>query len=186
MNGLRIGYIRVSTVEQNTQRQLADVPLDKVFEEKISGASKQRPALASLIDYAREGDEVLVHSLDRLGRNLGELQEIVETLNAKGVILNCVKENLVFHPNINNPMNMLFFQILGALAEFERERILERQAEGIAIAKKKGVYKGRKPSLTPEQVALLHQRLESGDYKTKRALAKEFGISAPTLYRYGN
>jgi len=70
------------------------------------------------------------------------------------------------------------------LAEFERERILERQAEGIAIAKKKGVYKGRKPSLTPEQVALLHQRLESGDYKTKRALAKEFGISAPTLYRY--
>lgn len=184
MNGQRLGYVRVSSVDQNLERQLDNIQLDKMFEEKVSGASKDRPMLTALIDYARDGDEVLVHSLDRLGRNLDDLNQIVKKLNQKGVSIHFLKEGLIFKPNINNPVNTLFFHIMGAVAEFERERIRSRQAEGIAIAKRKGLYKGRRPALSIDEVKRLHERLFNKDFNSMSELAKDFGISVPTLYRY--
>ena len=176
----QIGYIRVSTVDQNTDRQLDGISLDKVFKEKISGKSIKRPILQQCFEHLREGDTLHVHSMDRLARNLKDLQNIVEELTGKGIKVKFHKENLEF-ANDTSPMSKLMLQIMGAVAEFERSLIKERQMEGIQKAKELGKPLGRKPALTDDQVIDLKQKVNAGE--EKKALAKEFGISRQTLYR---
>ena len=155
--GQRVGYVRVSTLDQNTERQLDGIKLDKVFTDKASGRDTKRPQLAAALEYVREGDTLIVHSLDRLARNVDDLRRIVRELNERGVSVEFVKNRLTFSGGAD-PTARLMLTMLGAFAEFERELIRERQREGIAIAKAKGVYKGRKRALTPEQV--------KGSYRT--------------------
>jgi len=177
--GQRVGYVRVSTVDQNTDRQLDGVQLDRTFIDKASGKDTARPQLQAALDYLREGDLLLVHSMDRLARNLDDLRKIVLSLTAKGVHVQFVKESLTFTGE-DSPMAELLLSMLGAVAQFERSLIHERQREGIALAKKAGVYKGRKPSLTPVQVAEIRQRIAAG--AKKAGLAAEYRISRQTLY----
>ncbi len=160
--GKTIGYIRVSSVDQNPERQLEGMVLDKKFIDLISGKSLQRPQLTKLLDYVRDGDEVVVHSMDRLARNLDDLRQLVKTLNQRDVTLRFIKENLVFKGD-DSPMSNLLLSIMGAFAEFERALIKERQLEGVALAKQKGKYKGRKPSLNQEQINLLKQKALAGE-----------------------
>lgn len=181
MAGARVGYIRVSSEDQKLERQLKNIPLDKVFEEKISAKSKDRPQLQALLNYVREGDKVIVHSLDRLARNLDDLRSLVKSLTEQGVSIEFIKENLTFTGE-DSPMSNLLLSVMGAFAEFERALIRERQLEGIAIAKKKGLYKGRKKVFTQAQIHALQSRANAGEKKAK--LAKEFGVSRETIYRY--
>lgn len=178
---MRIGYQRVSTVEQNTSRQLEGVTVDKVFTDRVSGKDLNRPQLVLAIDYVRDGDTLVIHSMDRLARNLEDLRKIVRELTGKGVHVEFVKEHLTFTGD-DSPMNTLLLSMLGAVAEFERSTILERQREGIAIAKAKGKYKGRKAALSGEQVKELTQRKQAGESIT--SLASAFGISRQTVYNY--
>lgn len=178
--GQRIGYVRVSTYEQNADRQLEGVALDRVFTDAASGKDTDRPQLQSLMLYAREGDTVVVHSMDRLARNVDDLRRFVQQQTNRGVRVQFIKENLLFTGE-ESPMANLMLTVLGAVAQFERDLIRERQREGIALAKQRGVYRGRRKKLTPERVAELRQRAG----KEKRArLAREFGISRETLYQY--
>lgn len=179
--GKHIGYIRVSSLEQNESRQLEGEALDKVFTDKVSGKSMDRPQLQAMLDYVREGDVILVHSMDRLARNLDDLRSLVSQLTGKGIQVRFLKEGLTFTGE-DSPMATLLLSVMGAFAEFERALIRERQREGIAIAKTEGKYKGRKPSLTDAQVKDLVGRIEAGEPKAK--LAREFGISRETLYSY--
>lgn len=179
--GQAIGYIRVSTVDQNTQRQLEGISLDKVFEDKASGKDTKRPALADPLQFVREGDTVIVHSMDRLARNLDDLRRIVKELTQKGVKVKFIKESLIFTGE-DSPMSNLLLSVMGVFAEFERALIRERQMEGIAIAKKNGKYKGRKKSLSSDQIKTLKQRIAQGDKKAE--LAREFKVSRETLYQY--
>jgi DNA invertase Pin-like site-specific DNA recombinase len=179
--GQRVGYLRVSTIDQNTARQLDGVELDKVFTDKASGKNADRPELTRAIDYVRDGDTLAIHSMDRLARNLEDLRRIVRELTGKGIRVEFVKESLTFAGD-DSPMNTLLLSMLGAVAEFERSMILERQREGIALAKAAGKYKGRKASLTDAQAAQLRDRLAGRESVT--ALAKEFGVSRQTVYNY--
>jgi DNA invertase Pin-like site-specific DNA recombinase len=179
--GKRVGYIRVSSVDQNTGRQLEGVELDKSFTDKASGKDVKRPQLQAALEYLRDGDVLVVHSMDRLARNLDDLRRIVTELTARGVQIQFMKEGMLFTGE-DTAMSKLLLSVMGAFAEFERSLLKERQREGIAIAKKAGVYRGRKPSLTPERVAELHARIAAGEKKA--ALAREFGISRETLYQY--
>lgn len=179
--GKLIGYIRVSTIEQNECRQLESIKVDKLFTDKASGKDSDRPQLTLLLDYVRDGDTVIVHSLDRLARNLDDLRKIVQSLNAKEVKVQFIKENLIFTGE-DSPMSNLLLSVMGAFAEFERSIIRERQMEGIALAKMRGVYKGRKRCLTPEQVEEIKLKLANGEPKSH--IAKEFKISRETLYHY--
>lgn len=179
-NGQNIGYIRVSTVIQNTARQLDGMDLDRVFEEKVSAKDTKRPELQECINYARQGDTIHVHSIDRLARNLSDLEQVVKTFNDKGVAVHFHKENLVFTGEDDNPTQTLYFQIIGAVAQFERALIKERQREGIALAKRDGVHCGRKAKLSKDQVAEIRARVDAGE--TKKALAKEYQVSRQTLY----
>jgi DNA invertase Pin-like site-specific DNA recombinase len=147
-----VAYIRVSSVQQNTDRQLFDVERDKEFIEKVSAKDTERPKLKAMLEHVREGDTVVVHSMDRLARNTKDLLEIVETLKAKGVSVKFIKENLAFTAETDNSMNNLLLTMLGAVAQFERELMLERQREGIEAAKAKGKFKGRKPTIDSEAV----------------------------------
>ena len=177
----KIGYIRVSSLEQNPERQLEGMALDKVFLDKASGKDVQRPQLEALLDYVREGDCVFVHSMDRLARNLDDLRGIVAKLNNKHVQLRFLKEQLTFNGE-DAPMSTLLLSIMGAFAEFERDLIRERQREGIALAKKRGAYKGRKKVLSANQVLILQQKVAEGENKSQ--LARDVGISRETLYQY--
>ncbi len=179
--GKRVGYIRVSSVEQNTGRQLDGLDLDKSFTDKASGKDAQRPQLKAALDYLRDGDVLVVHSMDRLARNLDDLRRIVTELTARGVQVQFMKEGMLFTGE-DTAMSKLLLSVMGAFAEFERSLLKERQREGIDIAKKAGVYKGRKPSLTPDRAAALRARVASGEKKA--GLAREFGISRETLYQY--
>lgn len=179
--GHRVGYRRVSAVDQNTDRQLDGVELDKVFSDRASGKDTERPQLAACLEYIREGDTLVVHSMDRLARNLEDLRRIVRELTGQGIKVQFMKENLTFAGD-DSPMNTLLLSMLGAVAEFERSMILERQREGIALAKAAGKYKGRKASLTDEQAKELRARIAAGEAVT--ALAKEFGVSRQTIYNY--
>ena len=179
-----VAYVRVSSVDQNTERQIEGIQSlspDKIFTDKCSGKDTKRPQLDAMLAYVREGDTLVVHSLDRLGRNLDDLRRLVSQLNGRGVAVQFLKENLTFTGD-DNAMSKLLFNMLGSFAEFERSLIRERQREGIAVAKKAGVYRGRKPSLTAEQADDLRKRVASGDKKA--ALAREFGICRETLYQY--
>lgn len=180
-NSKTVGYIRVSTLDQNTERQLDGLKLDKIFTDKASGKDTNRPQLKAALEYVRDGDTLIVHSLDRLARNLVDLKNIVSELTARDVTVEFVKEHLTFTCE-DNAMSNLLLSVMGAFAEFERSLIRERQREGIALAKKAGVYKGRKPSLTPARVAEIRKRVDAGDKKA--ALAREFKISRETLYTY--
>lgn len=175
----KVGYIRVSSLDQNTVRQLDGQELDKVFTDKASGKDTKRPQLQFCLEYLREGDVLVVHSMDRLARNVDDLRRIVQNLTGKGVCVQFIKESLTFTGE-NSPMSNLLLSLLGAVAEFERSMIRERQREGIALAKKAGVYKGRKPSLTAEQVKEIRSRVKAGEQKT--GLAAEFKVSRQTLY----
>lgn len=178
---MRVGYIRVSSVEQNTVRQLDGIEIERTFADKASGKDAARPKLEELLAFVRDGDTVIVHSMDRLARNLDDLRRIVRTLTGKGVRIEFVKEGLVFTGE-DSPMATLLLSVMGAFAEFERALILERQREGIAAAKARGVYTGRRPALTPEQARQLRERAAAGEPKS--ALARQFGISRETVYSY--
>ena len=181
LKGQRIGYVRVSSLDQNPERQLEQVPVDRIFTDKASGKDTQRPELDNLLTFVREGDTVVVHSMDRLARNLDDLRRLVQQLATRGVRVEFVKECLTFTGE-DSPMANLMLSVMGAFAEFERTLIRERQKEGIALAKQRGVYRGRKNSLSPEQVTEMKQRAASGE--PKAALAREFGVSRETIYQY--
>jgi DNA invertase Pin-like site-specific DNA recombinase len=179
--GQRVGYIRVSTLDQNPGRQLDGVALDRTFTDKASGRDVARPQLTELLRFVRDGDTVVVHSLDRLARNLDDLRRLVGELTGRGVRVEFVKEQLVFSGE-DSPMANLLLSVMGAFAEFERALIRERQREGIALARQRGAYRGRKRSLAPAQVAELTRRAADGEAKT--ALARVFGVSRETVYQY--
>ncbi|MRH87620.1 helix-turn-helix domain-containing protein [Nocardia sp. SYP-A9097] len=157
---MRVGYVRVSAVDQNTARQLDGIAVDKTFTDKMSGKDTDRDQLTAMLGYVREGDTVVVHSMDRLARNLGDLLTLVQDLTDAQLMLS----------------------IMGAVAQFERAMIGERQREGIAKAKARGVYTGRKPALSDAQAGELRARAAAGERKT--ALAQAFGISRDTVYTY--
>ena len=182
MKGQKVGYIRVSTLEQNTQRQLEKAPLDKIFTDKASGKDTKRPQLQAALNHVRDGDTLVVHSMDRLARNVEDMLRLVRELNDKGVSVEFVKENLTFSARSDDPRSILMFTMLSAFSQFERALIKERQREGIALAKAKGVYKGRKPALNKDKVIELRKLVSKGANKSK--LAKDFGISRETLYQY--
>lgn len=181
MSGAIVGYVRVSTVDQNTDRQLDGIHVDRTYTDKASGKDTNRPQLAAALDYVRDGDTLLVHSMDRLARSLLDLRKLVDDLTGRGVTVRFVKENLTFEPEGASPFSTLMLNLLGAIAEFERGLMLERQREGIAIAKAKGKYRGRKPALTAAQVAEVAARLGAGESATK--LAAEFGVARATVYK---
>ena len=174
-------YVRVSAFDQNPQRQLEFIKADKTFIDYASGKDTKRPSLNLLMDYIREGDLLVVHSMDRLARNLDDLRNLVTTFTTKGARVRFFKENLTFTGE-DNPFSVLLLSVMGAVYEFERSLLKERQREGIALAKKKGAYKGRKPVLSPEKILEIHQQLKKGEKKS--TLAKTYGISRQTLYRY--
>ncbi len=179
--GQRIGYVRVSSYDQNAGRQLEHLDADRVFTDKASGKDADRPQLKALIAYAREGDTIVVHSMDRLARNLDDLRRIVQQQTRRGICLHFVKENLTFTGE-DAPMANLMLSVLGAVAQFERDLIKERQREGIALARQRGAYRGRKKALSGEKLADLRRRAGAGEKKAR--LAREFGISRETLYQY--
>ena len=179
--GKRVGYVRVSSAEQNVSRQLEGVELDKTFTDRASGKNAERPQLTAALEYLRDGDVFVIHSMDRLARNLDDLRRIVAGLTERGVQVHFVKETLIFTGE-DSAMSRLLLSVMGAFAEFERSLLKERQREGIELAKKAGVYKGRKKSLSSEGIALLKARADAGEKKA--ALAREFSISRETLYTY--
>ena len=178
-SGKRIGYIRVSAVDQNTARQLDGVELDKVFTDKASGKDTNRPQLKAALDYLRDGDVLVVHSMDRLARNISDLLNTVQTLNDRGVVVEFVKEGLTFTGD-DSAISKLMLTIMGGVAEFERAMIRERQLEGIAKAKQAGKYRGRQSTMTAAQVKTIRDRAAAGENKS--ALAREFMLSRQTIY----
>src|SRR6266478_4798548 len=181
MAGQRIGYVRVSTFDQNPERQLDSTPVDRTFTDKASGKDAKRPQLEDLISFARTGDTVVVHSMDRLARNLDDLRRIVQMLTQRGVHIEFVKEHLSFTGE-DSPMANLMLSVMGAFAEFERSLIRERQREGIALARQRGAYRGRKKSLSEAEVAEVRRRVGMGEKKAR--VARDVGISRETLYQY--
>ena len=177
---MNVAYIRVSSLDQNETRQIEGLEkynIEKHFIEKVSGKDMNRPQLQAMLDFVREGDTVYIHEFSRLARSTKDLLEIVETLNNKGVQLVSNKENL----DTSTPTGKLMLTMIGAIAEFERQQLLERQAEGIAIAKKEGKFKGR-------QVKAINEELfarKYAEYKlrkiNKTQLAAALNISRPTL-----
>ena len=174
---MKIGYRRVSSESQNLDRQ--DLDCDKIFEEKVSGAKRDRDALAQMIEFAREGDKVIVWSIDRLARDLRDLQDIISTLNDKGVSISFLKEKLTFSGDSDDAFARLQLQMMGAFAEFERNIIRSRQAEGIARAKAHGVYKGRKKTVDTKRILTMKSE---GHSVTE--IAELVGVSRMTVYRY--
>lgn len=181
MKGQHIGYVRVSSGSQNTERQLAEIELDATFTDKASGKNTDRPELDKCFSHLRHGDTLHVHSIDRLARNLKDLQGIVDALKGKGVSVHFHKESLIFDVSTSSPMQELMFQMLGAFAQFERTLIKERQREGIAAAQARGQKLGAPSKLTTAQAQEIKNRVSLGEDKSK--VAKEFGISRPTLYK---
>lgn len=180
MAGQTVGYVRVSSADQNEARQVEALSgAERLFTDKVSGKNTERPALAQMLAYVREGDTVRVASLDRLARNLDDLRRLVTDLTAKGVRVEFVKEGLTFTGD-DNAMARLLLSVMGAFAEFERSLIRERQAEGIAVAKARGVYKGRAKALSAEQVAEARESIAQGIPKAK--VARDLGVSRQTLY----
>ena len=175
---MKVGYVRVSTITQHEDRQLVTMEkfgVEKLFQEKVSGKDKNRPQLQQLLDFVREGDMVIIHDFSRLARSTKDLLEIVEYLNNKKVALISAKENL----DTSTATGKLMLTMIGAINEFERTNLLERQREGIAVAKKKGKYKGRKEVKIDNFEQYYNKYLNREITKTQ--LAKELNISRPTL-----
>lgn len=182
---MRIGYVRVSTVDQNEDRQIEGLEkygIEKWYMEKVSGKNMNREQLQEMLSCIKEGDTVYVHDFSRLARSTKDLLEIVEVLNKKGVHLVSNKENI----DTSTPQGKLMVTMLAAIYEFERTNMLERQAEGIEIAKRKNIYKGRKPKdISKEKIIDGFERYKAG-FVTKKDLAKEIGVSIPTLNKNFN
>lgn len=184
MKGIRVGYIRVSSDDQNPDRQLENMQVDKTFIDKASGKDIKRPQFEEMIRYVREGDILVVYSMDRLARNLDDLRSIVQNLTKKGISVQFIKENMTFTGE-DSPMSILLLSVMGAFAEFERSLIRERQREGIALAKQRGAYKkyaGRKPALKPEQITEIKEKIKLGFSKSK--IARDYGVARCTIYEY--
>lgn len=176
-------YIRVSTIEQNTERQLKDIPCDRVYEEKISGKDTNRPQLQAMLSNIRVGDIINIHEMSRLARNTRDLLNLVEDITSKGATIIFHKENLTFRGDgKQDPYQKMMMTMLGAVAELERSILLERQREGIAIAKAKGKYKGGKNKLVDTQIAELNVLYKQGIPVAR--IAKQFKVSRPTVYSY--
>jgi DNA invertase Pin-like site-specific DNA recombinase len=175
------GYIRVSTYDQNMDRQLDGVHLDKIYKDAVSGKDTNRPELQKCISCLDAGDTLHVHSIDRLTRNLRDLLHLLEEMVMRGVTVKFHKEKLTFSSDAS-PFQTLHLQIIGAVAEFERAFTRERQREGIAIAKAKGKYKGRKSALSDTQVEEIALRLRNNECISH--VAREYGISRQTVYRH--
>ena len=176
---MNIAYVRVSTVEQNEERQIEGLKkynIEKWFVEKISGKNTNRPELKNMIDFAREGDSIYIHSLDRLARSTKDLLEIVELLQSKKVHLISNKENI----DTSTATGKLMLTMIGAIAEFERANMLERQREGIAIAKAEGKYKGRKEIEIDDRFNNLYEQYKNREIN-KCEFAKRLNVSRPTL-----
>lgn len=180
---MNIGYIRVSTIEQNPDRQYSDLKkykIDKFFEEHASGKNTERPVLNEMLNFIREGDTLFIESFSRLARNTADLLSIIETLKNKNVKIISQKENL----DTGSPTGKMMITMIGAIATFERELILERQKEGIAIAKAAGKYKGRKKILPPSNFETLYSLYLNRQIPTKKEFAKKCNVSLPVLERF--
>ena len=177
---MKVAYVRVSTVDQNEARQveaLKRYEIEKWFTEKVSGKDTNRPQLQAMIEFVREGDTVFIHDFSRLARSTKDLLEIVETLNNKGVHLVSNKENI----DTSTPTGKLMLTMIGAIAEFERQNLLERQKEGVAIAKAEGKYKGGQvKQIDDKRFEDLYQQYQNRQIN-KVQFAKELSISRPTL-----
>ena len=181
MKGQRVGYVRVSSEDQNPERQLDTIPVDRLFIDKASAKDIHRPQLTEALAFLREGDTFIIHSMDRLARNLGDLRQLVTLLTQKGVQVEFIKEKLLFSGQ-DSPIAILMLSVMGAFAEFERSLLKERQREGIELAKKRGVYRGRKRALSEHQLEEIIQRVAQGERKSD--IARSFNISRETLYHY--
>ena len=176
---MNIGYVRVSTVDQNEARQveaLKKYGIEKWYSEKVSGKNLNRPKLQEMLDFVREGDTIYIHDFSRISRSVKDLLSLIDLLEAKKVHLVSLKENL----DTSTPAGRLMLTMIGAINEFERANLLERQAEGIAIAKAKGKYKGRKAIEINEAFIEGYNKYLARKL-SKSALAKELGVSRPTL-----
>jgi len=169
----------VSTADQNVERQLDGIELDRVFTDKASGKDTKRPKLQAALEYLRDGDQLFVHSMDRLARNTEDLLRTVRELNERSVSVTFMKENLTFSGK-RDPIAELMMTVLGGIAKFERALILERQREGIALARARGAYTGRKKALKPEEAVQLREMAVAG--MPKAELARTFQISRETVY----
>lgn len=175
---MNIAYVRVSTVEQNESRQeegLKTYKIDKWYTEKVSAKDTNRPELKKMLEFAREGDTIYVWDFSRLARSTKDLLELVELMQDKGIHLKSIKENL----DTNTPTGKLMLTMIGAINEFERANLLERQREGIAIAKREGKYKGRK-KIKIDNFKEYYDKYMRREI-SKSSLAKELNISRPTL-----
>ena len=183
---MRIGYVRGSSLDQNPDRQIEDLKaqqVEKIFMEKISGKNTDRPELQKMLSFIREGDTLIVHSLDRLARNLADLLTMVQELTDRGVSVVFMNERLSFDAGVDaSPTSKLMLSMIGAFAEFERSMIRRRQAEGIALAKERGVYKGRPRSISDETLEKVNALVDQGI--PLATAAKKVGISRSTVYRY--
>lgn len=179
--GKRIGYIRVSTLQQNPDRQLEGIQIDKKFIDYCCGFSVARPQLNAMLDFVREDDIVLVHSMDRLGRVLKDILNLVDDLLKQGIQVHFLKENLIFTSK-DDPLSKCILHILASVAEFEYSLIKERQAEGIALAKKAGRYLGRSRKLGDAQMEII--RAEMQTRKSVSQIAAGLDVSRATIYRY--
>lgn len=175
-------YIRVSTVEQNTGRQLIGVSCDREYTEKVSGKDTNRPQLQTLLSNLRNGDIVNVHELSRLARNTQDLLSIVDQIIDAGASIHFIKENLKFDgARKNDAFQKLMLTMLAAISTFERDLLLERQREGIAIAKVKGKYKGRKSKFSEADIQKITSEFAISNNKSQ--LAKKYGITRSYLYQ---
>ncbi|WP_288802356.1 recombinase family protein [Corynebacterium sp. ED61] len=184
MSGQKVGYARVSSKDQNLDRQIEQLKAEKVFTyytDKASGGSRERPGLDEAMRYVRAGDQLVVTSMDRCARSLTDLYAIVDELVSKGVSVKFLKEGQIYSKD-STPIAKLMLGLLGSVAEFERSIIRERQAEGIARAKERGVYKGRARALTDEQVAQARTWISAGVPKAE--VARRLGVGRTTLYGY--
>lgn len=185
---MKIGYIRVSTADQNPERQRTELEaagVEEIYEDRVSGKNLDRPQLQEMLAFIRKGDTIIVHSLDRLARNLSDLLKTVEALTQKGVSIHFLKEKLEFDAGKDaSPTAKLMLQLVGAFAEFERSMIKARQREGIELAKARGAYLGRKRTVTPEQIEAVEKKMSLG--MPLSVAAKKVGLSRSTVYRYLN
>lgn len=178
---MKVGYVRVSTVEQNPARQdelMKSFGVDKVYSEKLSGKDTKRPQFQEMIDFLREGDTLYVESFSRLSRSTRDLLDTVNTLNEKGVSLVSDKEKI----DTTTPQGRLVMTVFAAIYQFERENTLERQREGIAIAKRQGKYKGRKPIEVTDAFLKIARNWEKGELALKDAVELS-GVSQSTFFR---
>jgi len=179
---MKIGYVRVSTAEQNTIRQeklMEELGVERIYTDKASGKNKDRPELNNMLDFVREGDTVIVESFSRFARSTKDLLDLVDKLHRKGVEFISKKESI----DTSTPQGKFMLTVFGALAELEREQILQRQAEGIAAAKEAGKYKGRKPIEVDETLFIEQYRAWKNGETAPKFICKKLGISHATFYR---